>query len=73
MHSQEEISYLRIEVQLKNPSIQQKILDLDHVIERKYVLTFPMHFGKDRSISFLFPMERTLMNEIFLPKLDPHK
>jgi len=32
---QEEVSYLRIEEQLQNPNIQQKILDLEQVIKQK--------------------------------------
>jgi len=34
-HLKDEHSYLRIKEQLQNPTIQQKILDLEHIIKRK--------------------------------------
>ena len=41
-HFQEGISYLRVEEQLQNSSIQQKILDLEKVIKRKICSNLPL-------------------------------
>jgi len=66
---QEEISYLRIEEQLKNPSVQLKISEFEQLLKKGYVMIFPMHFGNERNISYHWLMKRDLMRNVFLQKL----
>jgi len=49
---QEEVSYLRIEEQLQNPTLQKKISDLEQVIKTKICADLPCFLGKKTTYYF---------------------
>jgi len=55
---QEEVSYLRIEEQLQNPTIQQKILDLERVIKQKICADLPNAFWERKQHIITLPYEK---------------
>jgi len=63
---QEEVSYLRIEEQLQNPTLQKKISDLEQVIKTKICADLPnaLWEGKRHIISLPYEMD---FNERMIP------
>jgi len=57
-HLHEEICYKRIEEQLQNPSIQQKILDLEQVFKRKICSNLPNAFWEKKKHIICLPCEK---------------
>jgi len=60
---QEEVTYLRIEEQLQNPTLQKRFRILNMFLKQKYALTSPMPFGKESSVLFHYLMKKILMKE----------
>jgi len=65
-HLEEEISYHRIEEQLQNPSLQQKILDLEQVIKRHICSNLPNAFWERKKHIISLPYEKD-SNEHTIP------
>jgi len=67
---QEEVSYLRIEEQLQNPSNQKKITDLEQVLKKQICADLPNAVWKRKQHIITLPYEKDLMKDKFQPKLD---
>ena len=63
---QEEVSYLRIEEQLRNPNIQNKILDLKQIIKSKICADLPNAFWERKQHIITLPYEKEF-NEKQIP------
>ena len=63
---QEEVSYLRIEEQLQNPTLQKKIADLEQVIKTKTCADLPNAFLERKQHIISLPYERDF-NERMIP------
>jgi len=70
-HLQEEVSYLRIEEQLKNPSFQQKTLDLEQVIKKKICSDLPNAFWERKKHIISLPYEKDFNERMIPPKARP--
>jgi len=55
---QEEVSYLRIQEQLQNPTIQKKILDLEQIIKNKICAELPNAFWERKQHIITLPYEK---------------
>ena len=73
LHLQEEISYLWIEEQLRNPSIQRKNLDLDQVIRKKICFDLLNVFWERKKRIISLPYEKNFDEQNIPTRLDPHK
>ena len=58
---QEEVSYLRIEEQLKDPTLQKKISDLEQVIKTKIYADLPNEFWERKRHIIALPYEKDRM------------
>ena len=65
-HLKDEHSYLRIKEQLQNPTIQQKILDLEHIIKRKICSDLSNAFWEWKKHIISLPYEPDF-NEKYIP------
>jgi len=63
---QEEVSYLRIEEQLQNPTIQKKILDLEQLIKNKICSDLTNAFWERKQHIITLPYEKDF-NEKQIP------
>ena len=63
---QEEISYLRIEEQLENPNIQNKIIDLEQITRNKICADLPNAFWERKQHIITLPYEKDF-NEKQIP------
>ena len=63
---QEEVSYLRIEEQLKDPTLQKKISDLEQVIKTKIYADLPNEFWERKRHIIALPYEKDF-NERMIP------
>ena len=68
---QEEVSYLRIEEQLQNPSIQKKNTDLEQVIKTKICSDLPNAFWERKQHIITLPYEKDFNEKLIPTKARP--
>jgi len=68
---QEEVSYLRIQEQLQNPTIQKKILDLEQIIKNKICADLPNAFWERKQHIITLPYEKDFNERQILTKARP--
>jgi len=68
---QEEVSYLRIEEQLKNSNVQKKILDLEQIIKTKICADLPNAFWERKQHIITLPYEKDFNEKLIPTKARP--
>jgi hypothetical protein len=69
----QEVKYKRIAEQLSDKLLQSRFLLLITRLLTLFVMNFPMLFGIERSILFLYLMSKIFLKKRFLSKSDPFK